>query len=274
MWHEEGAPSLSLKSPLEEILRFLFAHSLSHVFLYGEKSRFFLTKEELITFMEAENSLFQIGEILGFRDQGTHGQRLMEALPPFQKILLLTEEGGRIARIIDISSEKEIFLPSWWEVPFPLVALQEQKICMNAKALELCAGGEKAFAKALENFSGEGEEYIFSCTFPKGEERRFFAKKVERHIFSLEDISSEMHMAEDIVWWAAVGSALATYLQAKGVGIETFHEKDALPEQKKRGETIPCRWDGELLGYVKLSFDERAREEERHEGEACNGNSL
>jgi len=225
--------------------------------------------------MEGENSLSQVGEILHFRNQGADGQRLMEILPPFQKILLLTEEGGRIARIIDISSEKEVLLPSWWETPFPLVALQGKKICMNHKALELCSGGKDAFTKALESFSGEGEEYIFSCTFQNGEERRFFAKKIEKHIFSLEDISSEMHMAEDIVWWAAVGNALTAYLEAKGVGVQAFHEKNALPEQKKQGETIPCRWEGELLGYIKLSFDESfAGEEEVHEGKACNGNSL
>jgi hypothetical protein len=275
MWHKETPPSLSLQSSLEEVLRFLFGSSLAHVFLYGKKNRFFLTKEELITFIESETPLLQIGDILHMPEREKSGKKLMETLPPFQKILLLTDEGGRIARVIDITSEREIFLPPWWEAPFPLVALQDEEISLNQHAYKLCKGGTDVLQKALANFSGEEEEYIFSCSFPWGEERRFFAKKMEDRIFSLEDISSEMHMAEDIVWWAAVGNALATYLQAKGVGFRCFHERDSLPEQKGHGETIPCRWEGDLLGYIKLSFEENlSGGDEGYEGKTCGGSPL
>lgn len=255
MWNEKNAPALSLRSPLEEVLRFLFASSISHILLYNEKDRFFISKEELITFMEGGNGFSKIGDLLNSPGKNRGASQLLEKLPPFQKILFLAEEGGRILRVIDVTQEKELFFPPWWTAPFPLFSFQGEKIYRNEKAREICDVPDEDLQKHLSNLSCGKEDYIFSCVTSSGEERRFFAKEIAERIFVLEDVSNEMHMAQDIVWWAAVGNALTTYLQAKGVDIRFSYEREGLPEgQIETDETIPCRWDGDLLGYIKLSF--------------------
>ncbi len=208
--------------------------------------------------MEGENGFSAIGDLLNRSGRNRGTPLILDKLPPFQKVLFLTEEEGRILRVIDIAPEKELFLPPWWTAPFPLVAFHGKKIYMNEKAREVCDVTNEDLEKCFSNFSCENEDYIFPCITSSGEERRFFAKKIAEHILTLEDISSEMHMAQDIVWWAAVGNALTTYLQAKGVEIRFSYEREGLPQPKvESDETIPCRWEGDLLGYINLFFGEK-----------------
>nr|HPJ25483.1 hypothetical protein [Synergistaceae bacterium] len=184
--------------------------------------------------------------------------------------------GGRILRVIDMAPEKELFLPSWWEAPFPLVAFHKDEFYVNEKTRELFRTEIDILQKSFTTSLREEENSIFSCISSTGEERRFFVKKVQEHIFALEDVSNEVHMAQDIVWWAAVGNALSTYLQAKGVEIRPFQEGEALPKENAgTAELIPCRWEDELLGYIQLFFEEDLQgEEHHHEGQTHSRNSL
>ncbi len=243
---------LSLESPVEEVLRFLFASSLRHVFLKGTQGSSLLGKEELISFMETKDCSIKIEEIL--TQPSKHSQNAfsrVQKLNPSEKILFLKPTESSVIKAEDVSYQKGVSLPSWWDAPFPLLTVMEGKIVLNKKAQELWDNIEDTLTEKLPSLPDK--DVILSCTGPSGTEYQLFSKQISPAIFFIEDISDEVPIAQNMAWWAGIGKTLTTFLEAEGVQITSSKKKKKL---KGKGHLLPCRWEEELLGYINLLFEE------------------
>ncbi|MDR3278992.1 MAG: hypothetical protein LBT23_00620, partial [Synergistaceae bacterium] len=70
--------------------------------------------------------------------------------------------------------------------------------------------------------------------------------------FLLEDISGDFEMAEELVWWAAVGRAFFHRLEENGAVIRRVSPYEDPPATA--AEIIPCSWEGEHLGSLAIEL--------------------
>lgn len=75
--------------------------------------------------------------------------------------------------------------------------------------------------------------------------------KVCDSVYFIEDISADAEMAEQLIWWAAVGRTLVTRMELNGLNITHHRATDSLPENTL--ETLACSWDGNDLGFICVS---------------------
>jgi hypothetical protein len=59
-------------------------------------------------------------------------------------------------------------------------------------------------------------------------------------------------MAEDLLWWASIGSAFVRRMEKNGLLVRRISPFGTPPEDA--AEVIPCSWEGELIGRLVIEL--------------------
>lgn len=244
---------LSTASTIQELLRAMYLYGTDHTLIVIGKKERLLHKDQLVSFLErgcedvtlSELHSAEMKEPLSARTQ-------MEEIPRETRLLLFAQ--NELSRItFGAYRERKIMeagdrLPEWWDVPLPLLRLSGEAISLNNAALSLVPGGAKALADQLDTLR---KERIITLR-EKKMYRTLALSPLSDEVFFLEDISGDFEMAEDLVWWAAVGRAFVRRMEGNGLVVRRLSPYEEEPENA--AEIIPCSWEGELMGKLSIEL--------------------
>ncbi|NLB83746.1 MAG: hypothetical protein GX791_05820 [Synergistaceae bacterium] len=161
-------------------------------------------------------------------------------------VLTVNEEGYEVLPAGSLALSTPVRLtgadiPSWWNVPLPLVSVASGRIVLNEKARILF--GDVSLDGLLDDLPDEKEFVLepFSGTF--------LFREIAPLVYFAEDVSEDVTSAREISWWAAVGKAFVEKIRGEGKRAE--RSDIPLPsEPGARKECLPCLWEGKVLGYL------------------------
>ena len=153
--------------------------------------------------------------------------------------------GELASRVLPLSgalASPEPEYPQWWEAPIPFALCARGGMKLNPTAAVM-------FGRDLERLTladlPEKDEFIVEL---EGKGRPCFLsfRRLEPNIFTIDDCTSDLVEAQDISWWAAVGRAWTSEIEAGG---QTWQRLGTVPEGFE-GRTWPCEWQGRFQGYL------------------------
>lgn len=253
--NDESSEKLFLQDTFQDALRHLFFLGLEYLHIEKEMEARLLSKEQLISSLERGCGEHTLESLLDETRDADPLKRFcltpqeVKRLAPSIRVLCVEEKGSRILSMLDIQSTSLLFaLPAWWEVPLPLLSVREDTIRINRKGKELF-GDISVSRKEVERALRESE-HLF--TFRSSDrETTILLSPLDRGIYLMEDVSSDMRAAEDIAFWAAAGKSFVARLEEQGVHVRRWGTDDA-PQTSPEGEVLTCVWEDRFLGYVSL----------------------
>jgi hypothetical protein len=253
---------LSPSSTPKEMLRALYFHGVDHLILNLNRRELLLHKDQLIALLEhgGENStISELASHSAGEQMSARGQ--IEEVPQNTSLLVFSQirkdAGGPRFELAKITfreyrerriRENTIVLPEWWSIPLPILHVTEDAIFLNDKALGLVPGGAVSLASQMDRIR---EDRIVTLNGDEGD-RTFSLYALTDDSYLIEDISGDFEMAEDLVWWAAVGRALVRRMENEGVTVKRLSAYEKPPEGA--AEVIQCLWDGEIIGSLAVDL--------------------
>lgn len=252
---DESSTDLRLQDTFQDALRHLFFLGLEHLHVEKGMEARLLSKEQLISSLERGYGEHPLESLLdGVCDTDPMKRFCMipsevRRLAPSIRVLCVGEEGTQILSMLDIQSTSLLFaLPAWWEVPLPLLSVREDTIRVNRKGKELF-GEISTTCKDVERALRESEHLL--SLRAANRETTVLLSCLDRGIYLMEDVGSDMQTAEDIAFWAAAGKSFVTRLEEQGVRVHRWGTEEE-PQTSPEGEILTCVWEDRFLGYVSL----------------------
>ena len=255
--------SLTLQSSLVVLLRMLYRMVLDYCVLppFGDfEDVVVFTKDQLIALIERSDADTTLAEIPQQIAQGIFKPVLLfspasapdDLLPNSGfseseelQVLVVEEEGASIVSLKEALRPRLPDFPEWWEAPIPFAMYANGKLYINQTATLMFGSDLKRLpVRELPERDEflvrlEGRQTPCSLTF----------RRLEDSIFVLEDCTSDIELAADIAWWAAVGKAWTAVLDREKRGYRRCAEGEDLKDWEAENRVFPCEWEGELLGY-------------------------
>jgi hypothetical protein len=246
---------LNTHSTVQEILRALYFYGSDYIMVAIGKNERLLHKDQLIALLEQRRELATVEDMLSVVLTEPLAARMsMENIHPSEALLVFsngelsggTFESFRERRLM----ESKISLPEWWGVPLPLLHIKDDRLSLNDSALGLIPGGVRALAKQV----GKIKKDKIIVIKGKKKERTFALSPLSDETFFIEDVSGDYEMVEDLVWWAAIGSAFVRRMEEDGLMVRRVSAHAESPSGAV--EIIPCSWEGELVGKLAIELPE------------------
>ena len=232
-------PDLSESSSIQDLLRTLFRLNLDVVRARSDGKVRLFHKEQLFALVErglGGRTLASLPSVPGMT------QAALDHLAP--QTIILDLLGRQVSTRPLNEGEDRPFVDPWFDVPLPIVCIQEDSLVFNEEALSRW-GELKLPLDSLQQMA-LGEEKPLQSE----EGRHFMVRHLGRGRYFLDDVSIDVLAAQEIVWWAAVGKALVSRMEENGASIERFSPDSR--EVSRDRSLIPCLWEGELLGHLAV----------------------
>ena len=248
---------LTTSSNVREVLRALYFYGPDYILIkMGSKERL-VHKEQLVSLLELGKASSTIEDIMTAPLNEPMSARMqLEDIPQDTFLLVFVQKGSGKAGDLSRTTFEEyreraikdsaIPLPDWWDVPLPLLFTDGESVVLNDHGILLMPCDAATLAKQVERMA---RDRIITIK-EKKRERTFSLQPLDETIFLIEDISGDFEMAEDLVWWAAVGKAFYRRLEENGAVIRRLSPFEKLPDNS--ADVIPCSWEGELVGSVVI----------------------
>ena len=250
---------LSAESGVQEVLRALYFYGADYImFKIGRREKL-VHKEQLISLMELGNERTTIDEMSVMTlPEPVSAKTRVEDVPPDTALLMFFRKEGGPAGVLSMTSfgeyrerkikEAEAVYPEWWGAPIPLLYMDNERVALNdaagakipCEARELAAQADKMKRDGIITVKDKKREFTFSL------------HPLEENVYLIEDISGDFEMAEELVWWAAVGKAFVRRLEENGAVVRRMSPLEAPPASA--AEVIPCSWENESLGSVVIGM--------------------
>jgi hypothetical protein len=251
---------LSTFSNVREVLRALYNYGPDYIMLRTDRGERLLHKEHLVSLLELGREAATIDDMTS-DDVGEplSARARIEDTPPDTLMLVFVQgdgPSGELSRMTfgeyrergirgDAASRRP---PAWWGAPLPLMLVDGGRVSLNRRGAELMPCGEDELSKRAARMALDKMVTVKD----KRRERTFSLQPLDERVFLIEDISGDFEMAEDLVWWAAVGKAFFGRLEENGAVIRRLPPMGEAPEDA--AEIIPCLWEGEPVGSLAISF--------------------
>jgi hypothetical protein len=246
---------LSIHSTVQEMLRALYFYASDYIMVIISKKERLLHKDQLIALLEQGRESATVEDMTHLvLSEPLSARAGMEDVPP-ESALLVFSDGELLGTTFEKYREMKIqeamiHLPAWWGVPLPLLHVKDDRISLNGAALELIPGGTKALAEQSEKIKSDKLIVIKD----KKVERTFSLSALDDETYLIEDVSGDFEIVEDLVWWAAIGSAFVRRMEENGLRVRRISPNGAPPDNAT--EIIPCSWEGELVGRLAIELPE------------------
>ena len=248
---------LSADSNVQDSLKALFLHGAEYLFFYDEADCFFCHKDKLISLLERGKesvSLSLLKAEIGALHPSTTAFNMDEPIRGTVLCLVYGEVYCKTPKeFFEMQEElSSAILPEWWNVPLPMLFFSGEKVHVNPTASSVL-GIESAQADTLRASVERGiHSGDFLLEIPSNQGEGVYAmNKVCENVYFIEDISADAEMAEQLIWWAAVGRTLVTRMESNGLKITHHRIGDSLPENTL--ETLSCSWDENELGFISVT---------------------
>lgn len=233
---------------LSEVLRDLYRHGIEFCLLFSPAMCHpVFSKDQIISVLEKDEGERKVCELPDLCPSFSTLDDLVnrKVLEGEDRLLALKEEELVVlsaSSLLKVSREGQK-TPPWWKAPVPLVSWAEGRFLANKSAKKLLGGASLR--------RGEGAEFF--CEGRKG--KGFLLKEVSPSVFLVDDVSEDMGAAREMAWWAAIGKAFVSKIEACGGRVEEV-DGGALPEDDLE-DFLTCLWDDEILGYLKVSHGKK-----------------
>ena len=256
---------LSLLSTVQEILRALYFYGADYILVQGGKRERLLHKEQLVALLEQGREKATLEDTFTLNlNEPISAKMQVEDIPPASSLLQFMQTGEGAEGELSLCTFEEyrerkvrenmVIMPDWWGIPLPLVHIDDDRVFLNACATEAIPGGAVAMARQIDRMRAERIATIKE----KKKERTFSLTPLAENSYFVEDISGDFEMAEDLVWWAAIGRAFVSRVQENGLVVKRLSPFEDAPENV--AEVIPCHWENELVGRLAIRLPEEATE--------------
>lgn len=263
------ADMLTMSSTVQEILRAMYLYSSDYILIVIARKERLLHKDQLVCLLEQGREGAALSELISEVPKEPLAARTQMEDTPQDMPLLLFAQGELSRTSFGEYREQKIMatasrLPEWWDVPLPLIYVCDQSVSLNNAALALIPGGAKALAEQME---GLLKEKIITL-HEKKSDRTLTLSPLTDTVYFLEDISGDFEMAEDLLWWAAVGRAFVRRMEKNGLIVRRLSPYEQEP--KDAAEIIPCFWEDELMGKLSIEIVTEGMEgkEDKQENES------
>ena len=242
---EELLLELSRSSSLLVFLRAMYSLMLDYgVYLPDDADPLVFSKEQVVVLVERGKAEALVRDLPELAKEGLFRPLDPDdaALPEDVGAIVVERHGARAATVREAVTPVEPEYPEWWEAPVPFAMCTRMGMRLNPTAVVM-------FGADLERLSvtalPEKDEFIVEL---EGKGRPCFLafRRLEPDIFTLDDCTGDLMEAQDISWWAAVGRAWISKLEADG---QSWRRAETLPADFK-GQAWPCEWQGRFLGYL------------------------
>lgn len=242
---------LSAASTVQEVLRAMYLYNADYILVVVGKKERLLHKDQLVALLEQGRENVTLSELQSAELRDPLSAKMqMEEISQGTPLLLFAQ--GELARTSFEEYREQMImattarLPEWWDVPLPLLYVRDESVSLNNAALSLIPGGAKAIADQVDKLLSER----LITLHEKKMDRTLTLTPLTDEVFFLEDISGDFEMAEDLVWWAAVGRAFVRRMEGNALAVRRLSPYEDAPENAV--EIIPCSWEGELMGKLAL----------------------
>ena len=250
---------LSVSSNVREVLRALYFYGPDYIMMkMGGRERL-IHKEQLVSLLELGKSSSTIEDIMSASlNEPISARTQLEDVSQDTFLLVFTQKGsgkaGDLSRMTfeeyreHAIKESAVSFPDWWGAPLPLLFIDEERVVFNEHGVRLMPCDAAALAKQAKRIL---RDKIITVR-EKKRERTFSLRPLDGDIYLIEDISGDFEMAEDLVWWAAVGKAFYRRLEENGAVIRRLSPFEEAPANF--AEVIPCSWEGEFVGSIAVGI--------------------
>lgn len=235
--------TLSQESTLLVLLRALYSLIVDYgVYLPDSGDPLVFTKDQVVILVERGQGDALVQDLPDLAEEGLFRPLDPGALEGQDKLnaLILEAQGVYVSTVAKGLNPSEPEYPEWWGAPIPFAICTRIGMKLNPTA-ELMFGAdlERLDVQALP----EKDEFIVEL---EGKGRPCFLafRRLEPNIFIIDDCTGDLVEAQDISWWAAVGRAWTTELEAQG---RAWRRSNSPAET---GQSWPCEWEGRFLGYL------------------------
>ncbi|MDR3163967.1 MAG: hypothetical protein LBU13_00145 [Synergistaceae bacterium] len=267
---------LSAESGVQEVLRALYFYGADYIMLKMGRQEKLVHKEQMILLMELGHETTTIDEISVMTlPEPASAKTRIEDVPPDNSLLVFSRKGGGLAGTLSKMSfeeyrerkikESRVSYPEWWAAPLPLLYMDSERIAMNdaagakipCEAKELAAQAEKIKRDGMITVKDKKRELTFSLHL------------LDENVYLVEDISGDFEMAEELVWWAAVGKAFVRRVEENGAVVRHLSPLETPPSSA--AEVLYCSWENEPLGSIAIGMpgdfdqDENPPDDANHE---------
>ena len=235
---------LSQRSTLLTVLRALYSLMLDYgVYLPDDGDPIVFSKDQVVGLVERGRSEAMIKDLPALAEEGLFRPVATGDLEDAGDTIALTIErlGGRLSTVAEAADPSGPPCPAWWDAPIPFAMCTRKGMRLNETATVMFGRDlDRLVASALP----EKDEFIVEL---EGKGRPCFLsfRRLEPHIFTIDDCTSELMEAQDISWWAAVGRAWAGEIEASG---RTWRREPTKPTGP--GRVWPCEWQGRFQGWL------------------------
>jgi hypothetical protein len=263
---------LTTGSNVQEVLRALFFYGPDYIMIKMGRIERLVHKEQLVALLELGREMATIEDIMSVALNEPMSARMqLEDIPPDTPLLVFARHGGGSSGELSCMTfeefrerkikESAVALPDWWGAPLPLLYADAERVSLNDACAKLMPCDAHALARQIDRMLREKMITIKD----KKDERTFSLVPLGENIFLVEDISGDFEMAEELVWWAAVGKAFFRRLEENGAVIRRLSPYETPPEGAV--EVMSCSWDGELIGLLAMGLPEDMPEPPKREDE-------
>ncbi len=264
---------LSLLSTVQEILRALYFYGADYILVQSGKRERLLHKEQLVALLEQGREKATLEDVFTLNlNESIYAKMQMEDIPSMSLLLQFIQTGAGADGELSLSTfeehrerkviENTVIMPDWWGIPLPLVHIDDDRVFLNAVATEAIPGGAVSMARQIDRMRTDRIVIIKE----KKKERTFSLTPLAENTYLVEDISGDFEMAEDLVWWAAIGRAFMSRMQENGLIVKRLSPFEDAPENV--AEIIPCHWENELVGRLAIRLPELAEMKTEEKTEA------
>lgn len=252
---------LQLSSTVQQILRALYFYGSDYIMVEIGKNERLLHKDQLIALLEQGRESATLEDMVSLALAAPISAKAgMEDVPPDSPLIVFADgelSGTTFEKYREMKiQEAMIQLPDWWGVPLPILHMRDERMSLNEAALRLIPGGVKAIAGQYDKIRADKLIVINEKKPDKPEKtgKTFSLTPLDDETFLIEDVSGDFEMVEDLVWWAAIGSAFVRRMEGNGLHVSRVSPHAEPP--KDAAEVIPCSWEGELIGRLAILLPE------------------
>lgn len=244
---------LSPASSVQELLRAMYLYSTDHILAECGDAGLLLHKDQLVSLLERSSGELTLRELPAAElKEPLSARTQMEDMPQDTPLLLFAQNKLSLITFGEYRGrrikEPKGRLPEWWGIPLPLLCIRDGAVSLNDAALPLIPGGAKSLADQIDTLRKER-----IITLPeKKQDRTFTLSPLSDEVFFLEDISGDFEMAEELVWWAAIGRTLVRRMEANGLVVRRLSPSEDEPGNAE--EIIHCSWEGEPVGKLSIEL--------------------
>jgi hypothetical protein len=250
---------LSTGSGLQEVLRALYFCGADYIILKMGRLEKLVHKEQMISLMELGRERTTVYDMSVMTlPEPVSAKISAEDVPPDTALLMFSRKGEGPAGSLSVTSfgeyrewkirEAEAVYPEWWGAPLPLLYMDNERVALNdaagvkipCDARELAAQAEKMKRDGIITVKDKKRELTFSL------------HPLEEGVYLLEDVSGDFEMAEELVWWAAVGKAFVRRIEENGAVVRRMSPLETPPASA--AEVLNCSWENEPLGSIAIGM--------------------